>query len=275
MPSTNTTATRSARALSYLPTPEQFGLGPDDYLEHIRKVKEAVDVPVIASLNGTSVGGWLAYGRMIEDAGADALELNTYELVTEPEESAGTVEKRISTIAAKLTEELGIPMAMKLGPYFTSLPSFARSLQHTGIRGLVLFNRFYQADIDSEELVAVPSLRLSTPGELPLRLNWLAVLSARVDLNLAASGGVHSAVDAVKAVMAGAHAVQVVSALLQHGPEYLRKLITDFDRWLEEHEYDSVDQMRGSMNLDKTPDPHAYERGNYMKILKSWRPGID
>ncbi len=259
-----------AEALSYLPDPESFKLGPDEYLEQLRRVKAAVAVPVIGSLNGTTLGGWLEYARLIEEAGADALELNVYRLATDPDESSETIERQALDMVRAVRESVEIPLAVKLSPFYTALASFARRMQEAGADGLVLFNRFYQADIDLEELEAVRTLKLSDSSELLLRLRWLAILSGRLDISLASSGGVHTAIDAIKATLCGADAIQVVSALLRHGPEHLRVLRTDLEAWLVEHEYESLTQMRGSMNLERCPDAEAYERANYMHILQGY-----
>jgi len=266
-----TSAESSAEALSYFPKPEQFKLGPDEYLEQIRKIKKAVDVPVIASLNGTTMGGWLDYAKMMEQAGADAIELNVYYLATDPGTSGQDIEKRSIEMIGAVNQSVRFPIAVKLSPFFSSLPHFVRQLDGLGVDGLVLFNRFYQPDINVDELEAVRSLQLSNSDELLLRLRWLAILSGRTRASLAVTGGVHTPVDAVKAVMAGAHAVQMVSALLKNGPAYLGKVRDQMAEWMEQHEYDSVEQMRGSMNLSRSPDPSAYERANYMHILKSWQ----
>jgi dihydroorotate dehydrogenase (fumarate) len=259
-----------AEALTYLPRPETFALGPEEYLEHIHKLKAAVSVPVIASLNGATDGGWLGYARLMENAGADALELNVYFLPTDGNESSEMIERRTLHMLESIKHAIGVPVAVKLSPFYTSLSSFARRLTERGADGLVLFNRFYQPDIDVETLEVAPTLRLSDSSELLLRLRWLAILSGRVDASLAVSGGVHTALDAVKAVMAGADAIQVVSALLRHGPEQLANLRRDLALWLEEHEYESLAQMKGSMNLLRCPNPAAHERANYMTILQSW-----
>ena len=266
-----TPAESSAEALSYFPSPEQFKLGPDEYLEQIGKIKKAVDVPVIASLNGSTMGGWLDYAKMMEQAGADAIELNVYYLATDPATSGQDIEKRSIEMIGAVNQSVRFPIAVKLSPFFSSLPHFVRQLDGLGVDGLVLFNRFYQPDINVDELEAVRSLQLSNSDELLLRLRWLAILSGRIRASLAVTGGVHTAVDAVKAVMAGAHAVQMVSALLKNGPAHLGKVRDQMADWMEQHEYDSLKQMRGSMNLSRSPDPSAYERANYMHILKSWR----
>lgn len=260
-----------AEALSYLPEPADFALGPDEYLEQIRKIKAAVRIPVIASLNGTTDGGWLTYARLMEQAGADALELNVYALATDFDESSELLEKRVLHMLWSVKSAVHLPVAVKLSPFYTALAHFARRLDDLGADGLVLFNRFYQPDFDLESLEVKPALRLSDSSELLLRLRWLAILSGRVKSSLAVTGGVHTAEDAIKAVMAGAHVIQVVSALLKHGPERLRTLRQEMALWLEEHEYESLSQARGSLSLLRCPDPAAHERANYMHILQSWR----
>jgi dihydroorotate dehydrogenase (fumarate) len=260
-----------AEALSYFPDTDVFALGPDEYLEQIRRIQDAVDVPVIASLNGTTLGGWLDFSRRMQDAGADALELNVYYLATDPAETSAQVESRIVDMLAALKQDVAIPVAVKLSPFYSALGHFASALERAGADGLVLFNRFYQPDIDVEALEVERRLHLSEPSELLLRLRWLALLSGRVRPSLAATGGVHSSQDAIKAVMCGAHAVQMVSALLKHGPGRLREVREGMAAWLEEHEYESLAQMQGSMSLERCPDPKAYERSNYMELLQSWR----
>jgi dihydroorotate dehydrogenase (fumarate) len=260
-----------AEALSYFPPPDQFPLGPEEYLEHIGRVKSAVEVPVIASLNGTTKGGWLEYAKVMEQAGADGLELNLYMLALDPDSSAQDVEDEEVDLVREVKSHLQIPVAVKVSPFYTSFAHMATRLAKAGANALVLFNRFYQPDIDPEGLQVSRALRLSDSSELPLRLRWLAFLSGRVSASLAVTGGVHTPSDAVKAVMAGAHVVQMVSALLLHGPGYVRDIRAGFEAWMIEHEYESLDQMRGSMDLQSCPDPHAYERANYMLMLQSWR----
>ena len=260
-----------AEALTYFPSPEAFALGPEEYLEHIRKVKQAVSVPVIGSLNGFTAGGWLDYAKLIEQAGADALELNVYFLGSDPEESGVSIEERTVKMVKAVREAVRIPVAVKLSPYYTSLAQFAAQLDGAGADGLVLFNRFYQPDIDVEELQVRRQIHLSTSAELPLRLTWLALLSPKVKASLAVSGGVHTLLDVVQSVMTGAHAVQLVSCLLKRGPAHLATLKGELTQWLEEHEYHSLHQMQGSMNLEACPDPAVYERANYMLMLQSWR----
>lgn len=259
-----------AEAQSYFPATDVFALGPDKYLEQLRRIRAAVHVPVIASLNGASPGGWLAYAKSMAQAGAHALELNFYMLATEPTEGAELLERRLVELVREVKAQVTLPVAVKLSPFFSALPNLAQRLVVAGADGLVLFNRFYQADIDIEQLEVTRSLHLSTPSELLLRLRWLAILFGRVTVPLAVSGGVHGPEDAIKSLMAGASAVQMVSALLQHGPDHLRLVRAGVARWMESHEYESLAQLRGSMSHAKCPDPLAYERGDYAAILQSW-----
>jgi dihydroorotate dehydrogenase (fumarate) len=263
-----------AEALTYFPSSEAFALGPDEYLDQIRRIKQAVDVPVIASLNGYTLGGWLGHARLMEQAGASALELNVYQLATDPEEDARALEDRAVQMVQMVREAVQIPVAVKLSPFYTALAHFTHRLNGAGADGLVLFNRFYQPDIDVEELQVRRGLHLSNSSELALRVRWLAILSGKLRCSLALSGGVHTVNDVVQAVMSGAHAVQVVSALLKFGPGYLGTLRQGLTRWMEEHEYESLRQMQGSMSLEACPDPRVYERANYMLTLQSWR-GMD
>ena len=262
----------SAEAISYFPKPDEFRLGPEKYLEQLRRIKQSVSVPVIASLNGTTAAGWLRYGKLMQEAGADALELNVYYIPTDAKESSSEVEKRTLDIVRAVKSEVKIPVAVKLSPFFSSLAHFAVELEAAGADGLVLFNRFFQPDINVEELLAEPSLQLSSPSDLLLRLRWLAVLHGHVKGSLAVTGGVHDGIGALKAVMAGADAVQMVSALLIHGPERLAQTRTSLAEWLEEHEYESLNQAKGSMSLEKSPNPQAFTRANYMRILNGWKP---
>jgi dihydroorotate dehydrogenase (fumarate) len=260
-----------AEASSYIPNPDGYHVGPEQYLEHLQAAKDAVGIPIIASLNGASPGGWTGYAKKMEEAGADALELNTYYLATNANEPGSDVEKRTLDIVAAVREAVSIPIAVKLSPFFSSLANLAKQLEEKGANGLVIFNRFYQPDLDIEELDVVPNLRLSTADELRLRLRWLAILSSQVGLSLAATGGAHNAVDVIKAVMAGAHSVQMVSALLIHGPEHIKRTLEAIDFWLTEHDYESLRQMQGSMNMAKVPDAAKLTRANYMKMLDSWQ----
>ena len=260
-----------AEALSYFPRRDEFRLGPEEYLEQVRRIRRAVGVPVIASLNGTSSAGWLRYAELIEEAGAHGLELNVYHVATDSGETSASVERRVIDVVRAVKARVAIPIAVKLSPFYSSLARLALEIDREGADGIVLFNRFYQPDIDTESLEVAPVLELSDSSELCLRLRWLAILSGRVRASLAATGGVHTAIDAVKAVMAGAHGVQMVSALLRDGPERLRVVHDGLERWLVEHEYESLRQMQGSMGLARCPDPAAFERGNYARVLQSWR----
>lgn len=269
--SMDTPAESFAEALSYFPSPDEFVLGPQEYLEELRKIKAAVKIPVIASLNGSTLGGWLDYAKLMQQAGADALELNAYYLATDPNETGEAVERRTVEMVAAVKKAVSIPVAVKLSPYYSCMANVAKHLDGAAADGLILFNRFYQPDIDVEELEVVPDLNLSSSGALLLRLRWLAILSGRVHASLAVTGGVHTSLDAIKAVMCGAHAVQMVSALLKNGPKHIEKIRGEVAKWLEEHEYESLKQMQGSMSLQKCPDPKAFERANYMHVLQSWQ----
>ena len=261
----------TAEAASFLPTVDDFDKSSDDYMQLIQDAKTAIRVPVIASLNGITPGGWIAHSKLIEQAGADALELNYYDIPSDPDESGHDVERRAVEMVRAVRHAINLPIGVKLSPFFSSLPNFAKRLISAGANGLVLFNRFYQPDIDIEELAVSPSIELSTPAELRLRLRWLAILSARIETSYAATGGVHSAPDAVRAIMAGASVVQLVSCLLRFGPAHLTAIITEFTSWLETHEYESSDQLRGAMNMKHSPDPTGFERANYLRILQGWR----
>jgi len=264
-----------AEALSYFPHGDDFRLGPDQYLEQIRKIKKATNIPVIGSLNGTTPGGWTKYARLIQEAGADALELNTYLIATDPQESGDLIEKRTVELCREVSRSIEIPVSVKVSPFFTSLAHFAMQLDGAGLDGMVLFNRFYQPDVDIESLEARPTLKLSDSSELLLRLRWLAILSRQLSCDLAVSGGVHTAEDAIKSIMTGASAVQMVSALLALGPEHLLVVREAMTQWMEENGYDSVRQMQGSMALNRCPDPHAFERANYMRTLATWSANND
>jgi dihydroorotate dehydrogenase (fumarate) len=264
-------AESNAEATSYAPDPGIFALGPDEYLEQIQRIRAAVRVPVIASLNGTTPQSWIEYARLIEQAGAHALEVNVYHLAIDPMENGEDVESRTLQTAEAVKAAVSIPVAVKLSPFFSAFANFARKLDDAGVDGLVIFNRFYQPDIDVEALDVLPTVHLSDSGELLLRLRWLAVLSGRVRASLAVTGGVHTSLDAIKAVMAGAHAVQMVSALLRRGPEHLRRVRHEMAQWMEEHGYESLQQMQGSMSLARSGNPAALERSNYMRVLQSWR----
>lgn len=254
---------------SYFPLAEEFALGPDQYLEQVRQIKSRVSIPVIASLNGTASEGWLGYARQLQKAGADAVEMNFYHLATEPREDGAAVERRLLDLVAVLKESVTVPVAVKLSPFYSSLPNLATRLETMGVQGLVLFNQFYQPDIDPEELDLTPRLKLSTSADLLLRLQWLSILSNTFHGSLAVSGGVHQPIDAVKAVMSGADSVQMVSALLRNGPGHLGYVLKGFQTWGDAHGYESIDQMRDSMSMSHCADPQAFERGNYIRILQS------
>ena len=260
-----------AEAVSYFPSAHAYAFGPHQYLEHLRRAKEASGIPIIGSLNGVTPGGWLDYARLMEEAGADALELNLYRIATSPETTSAEIESQAIETVREVTACVRIPVAVKLSPFYAALAHLARELDRAGARGLVLFNRFYQPDIDPEELAATRTLHLSDSSELRLRLHWMAILSGRVAASLAVTGGVHTAVDVVKATMACAHVTQMVSALLAQGPGHLGTVLRDLTAWMDEHEWGSLSEMRGNLSLAKVPDPDAYERANYMLMLQGWR----
>ena len=260
-----------AEALSYLPEPDEFTIGPDDYLEHLGKLKAATGVPIVGSLNGISRGGWLSYAEQIEAAGAAALELNLYRVAVDEDRSAADIEDESVAIVKEVCGSIRIPVAVKLSPFYTSLPHFASRLVGAGAKALVLFNRFYQPEIDVEELELKPRLLMSDSSELNLRLRWLSILAGRLGgVELAVTGGVHTAIDGLKAVMAGASACQVVCALLANGPQRLELLRTQLADWLTQHEYESLAQARGSMSLTRGPEPESILRANYVHVLRSW-----
>ncbi len=260
-----------AEATSYFPSPHAFALGPFQYLEHLRRCKEAVHVPVIASLNGVTPGGWLEYARLMEQAGADAIELNLYRIATDPDTAAADIERQAIETVREVKRAVTIPVAVKLSPFYTAFAHVAREMDRAGADGLVLFNRFYQPDIDAEALTATRTLQLSDSSELRLRLHWMAILSGRVRASLAVTGGVHRALDVVKATMAGAHVTQMVSAILLRGPGHIRAVLDELRIWMHEHEWVSLVGMRGNMSLYKVSDADAYERANYMLMLQGWR----
>jgi len=259
-----------AEALSYFPQPKEFRRGPDEYLEHIRKIKQAVDIPVIASLNGVSTGGWIEYARKMEDAGADALELNVYYIPTNPKLTAAAVEEVYVEIIREIKRSVTIPLAVKVGPYFTSIVNMANRLTEAGANGLVLFNRFYQPDIDIDNLAVAPNLLLSTPQEMRLPLRWIAILFGQVRADFGATTGIYAAEDVVKLVMAGANVTMMCSALLRHGVSRIGEVLVDLQNWMDEHEYDTIQKMRGTMSQKFCPEPAAFERANYMKVLQSY-----
>lgn len=259
-----------AESLTYFPDMTSYNLGPEGYLDHLRKAKQAVGIPVIGSLNGISMGGWTEYAKKIEEAGADALELNIFYISTDTEMSGELVEQRYCELAAHVKASVKIPVAVKLGLYFSSMPNLAKRLDAAGVDALVLFNRFYQPDFDLENLEVVPNLILSTPYELLLRLHWVAILYGHVKADLAVTGGVHSAKDVLKAMMAGARVAMMTSALLKHGIQHLTGVRSELLAWMEEHEYESIHQMQGSMSQRAVADPAAFVRANYVKVLSSY-----
>jgi len=259
-----------AEAVTFFPSANSFVLGPDEYLNHVQRVKHAVQIPVIGSLNGMTPGGWLSYARLIEQAGADALELNVYHAPTDFETSSSDVERQTVEMVRRVKLGLKIPLAVKLSPFFTAFAHFARQLDGAGADGLVLFNRYYDPDIDVQELNVMRSLQLSNSAELPLRLRGIAGLAGRVKASLAVTGGVHTALDVVKSTMAGAHITQMVSALLQNGPGHLGKVRADLEAWMEENQWSSLNEMRGNMSQERIPNPQIYERANYMLMLQTW-----
>lgn len=261
-----------SEAASYFPEVDLLERGVEAYLEQLARVKAAISIPLIGSLNGTREGEWVNYAALIEAAGADALELNLYFLATDLDSSAAEIEDRCVRIVAAVRERIQIPLAVKLSPFFTALPQFARRLCEAGADGLVLFNRFYQPDIDTDEIEIKATLDLSHSTELRLRLRWIALLSGRISADLSVSGGVHNGHDLAKSLMVGAQSVQMVSGLLHNGAPKIRQTLDELVRWMEEKEYTSIEDLRGCLNYQHCPDPEALERANYMRVLKSYRP---
>jgi dihydroorotate dehydrogenase (fumarate) len=259
-----------AEALTYFPDMIGYNLGPEGYLEHLRAAKAALDIPVIGSLNGVSTGGWISFARKMEQAGADALELNIYYIPASLEMTGAEVEQMYVQLVKDVRASVRIPVAVKLGPYFSATANMAKKISEAGANGLVLFNRFYQPDFDLEKLEVVPNLRLSQSEELRLRLCWVAILAGRVPADLAITGGVHTAEDVVKCMMAGAKVAMMTSALLLNGIGHLAAVQANLLEWMETHEYSSVQQMQGSMSLRKVAEPSALVRANYMKVLRSY-----
>jgi len=260
----------SAEATDYYPDLGNYNIGPDGYLEHIREAKKAVKVPVIASLNGVSKGGWVRYAKDMEQAGADALELNVYFLPTDPKLTALDVENMYVELVKEVKSTVKIPVAVKIGAFFSAMANMGVKLDKAGADGLVMFNRFYQPDFDLETLDVVPDLVLSRSNELKLRLHWTAILFGKIKADMAITGGVHVAEDVVKSMMAGAKVAMTTSALLEQGIGYLKVLNTNLKEWLEKHEYESIEQMQGSMSQKNVAHPAAFERANYMKVLGSY-----
>ena len=268
---TDTHIDSHAEALSYFPSHMDFKMGPEEYLEHIRKAKEAVNIPVIASLNGKSLGGWVEYAKKIEQAGADAMELNIYRLAADLNKSGAEVEQSYLDIVKAVRKEVSIPIAVKLGSFFSSISWMANQLDKAGANGLVLFNRFYQPDIDLEKLEVTPNVILSTPMSMRLPLRWIAILYGRINADLAATSGIYTEKDIIKMVMAGAKVTQMLSSLLKFGIGHIADVLTQMIYWMEVNEYESLEQMRGSMSYMNVPDPAQFERANYMKVLNSYK----
>ncbi len=260
-----------AEALTYFPEAREYNVGPEEYVELVRKAKQYLEIPVIGSLNGISIGGWIQYAKKIEQPGADALELNIYYIPTDPRVTSTDVEDRYLEVLHEVKRTVHIPVAMKLSPFFSSMAYMAKRLELAGADGAVLFNRFYQPDIDLELLEVAPNVVLSAPGEMRLPLRWVAILYGRIKMSLAATTGIHSAQDVVKMVMAGADVTMMCSALLKNGPGHLTTVLTDLDLWMLEHEYTSIEQMKGSMSQKSVADPAAFERANYVKALHSFK----
>jgi dihydroorotate dehydrogenase (fumarate) len=257
-------------ALSYLPDTGRYSIGPEKYLERLSKTKQTVNIPVLGSLNGVTPGGWIEYAKKIEDAGADALEINLYDIVTDTNITSDQLENTHIALVRDIRAQVKIPVAVKLSPFYTSLPNFTLRLAETGINGLVLFNRFYQPDFDLEELSVTPNLVLSNSNEMRLPLRWIAMLYGRIPVDFGLTSGIHTASDMIKAIMAGACATMVTSELLQHGVDRIADILADVEAWMEEHEYESVTQMKGSMSQKAVGDPSAFERANYMRVLSSY-----
>ena len=261
----------SREVSSYYPQTGSFTLAPEAYIDAVNKTKKAVKIPVIGSLNGVSTGGWIKYARKIEDAGADALELNLYYLATDPELTGSELEDTYYTLVGDVCKSIKIPVAVKLSPFLTAIPNVAKHLVNAGAKGLVLFNRFYQPDIDLEALEVVPNLVLSNSNDMRLPLRWIAILYGRIQANLALTSGIHTAEDVLKAMMAGASVAMLTSELLQKGFGRVPAILADIEQWMVDHEYNSIQQMQGSLSQKSVKDPAAFERANYMKILNSFK----
>jgi len=260
-----------AEALTYFPEPEEFHVGPELYLKNIQKAKASVQIPIIASLNGSTPGGWVEYARQIEKAGADAIELNIYWIPTDPSLSSIRIEDTYVEILRSVKEQVNIPVAVKLSPFFTNFANMARRLEAAGADGLVLFNRFYQPDMDLESLEVTPNILLSTPMAMRVPLRWIAILRDQVGLSLAATSGIHRATDAIKMLMAGADVTMMCSALLRHGVKHIATVENEIRAWMDEHDYESLEQLQGSMSQKNCPDPAAFERAQYMRAVSGYR----
>jgi dihydroorotate dehydrogenase (fumarate) len=259
-----------AESLGYLPDMSDYRMTQDTYLEHLRRSKEAVKIPILASLNGATTGGWVRFAKAMEEAGADAIELNTYALATDKSQTSATMEDQLLELVTAVTGAVKVPVSVKLSQWFTSLPNLVSRLEEAGARGVVLFNRFYQPDFDIESLEVRPTLHFSTPSELITRLHWVAILYGHLDLDLAISGGVHSAEDVLKGIMAGAGVTMMASALHIHGIEHIKRVLDDVRYWLEKREYTSLWETRGCLSRRSVPDTSAFDRGNYIKTLSSY-----
>ncbi len=264
-------ADTSAEAQSYFPDSDKYLVGPEKYLKQVSDLKKALKIPVIGSLNGVSKGGWTKYAKQIQDAGADALELNLYYIPTDPALNAQELENAQVELVAEIKSSISIPLAIKLSPFVTTLPNFARRVVEAGASGLTLFNRFYQPDFDLEEMKIVPSLDLSTSAEMRLPLRWVSILYGKINADFALTSGVHSASDVVKAMMAGAKVTMMASALLQGGEKVIANMLTDLENWMKEKEYTSIEQMQGSMSQKAVKEPAAFERANYMAALNTFK----
>ncbi|MCL4275017.1 MAG: dihydroorotate dehydrogenase-like protein [Anaerolineales bacterium] len=260
-----------AEAQSYLPDGGMYGVSPEKYLNMVAGLKKALSIPVIGSLNGVSKGGWTSYAKCIEEAGADALELNLYYLATDPDLKSEELEAAQVDLVADVRSAIKIPLAVKLSPYITSLPNFAKRLVDAGANGLVLFNRFYQPDFDLDELDIIHNLDLSTSADMRLPLRWISILYGKVNADFALTSGVHTATDVIKAMMAGAKVTMTASTLLNHGEQAVGGILRGVEAWMKEREYESIEQMQGSMAQKNVREPAAFERANYMKVLGSWR----
>jgi dihydroorotate dehydrogenase (fumarate) len=263
-----------AEALTYLPDAGTYSLLPDRYVANVEKLKKSVSIPVIGSLNGVSKGGWTRYARLIQDAGADALELNLYFIPTNPVVPAQAIEDAQVELVADIKSSIKIPLAVKLSPFYTSLPHFVKRLAKAGADGLVLFNRFYQPDFDIEELSISHTLDLSSSPELRLPLRWIALQYGQVDVDFALTSGVHTAIDVLKAMMAGAKVSMMASELLHGGVDSVSTILAELQTWMENHEYTSIKQMQGSMSQKSVAEPAAFERANYMKVLSSYQQNL-
>jgi dihydroorotate dehydrogenase (fumarate) len=264
---------RWKNALSFFPASSEYPTGPDEYAEHLSRVKKIVGVPVIGSLNGTSAESWLTFARIIEQAGADALEVNLYEVMTDLSTTGLAVERQLSQVVSALKQVIRIPIAVKLSPFFAAFGNVARQLDHAGADGLVLFNRFYQPDIDMATMKPVVNIELSTSSELLLRLRWLAILHGRIRPSLIVTGGVSTPDDGIKAILAGADAVQMASAILRNGPGYFAVMREALEDWMDEHRIERLDEVRGRASLRQSDDPAAFERAQYIRTLHSWKRG--